>query len=354
MFKSVSKGDNPQVISPEITRTKNGTATALAESPLNPDVLFVGTDDGYLWRTKNGGKDWTNITDKMGLKKPTWIATLETSRFAEGRVYACLDAHRMDDDSPHLYMTDDFGETWKPITANLPVGSTRVLREDIKNPNLLYCGTEFALFVSLDRGGSWTKINNNLPTVAVHEVAIHPTAGEIVAATHGRSLWVLDVTALRQLASEKIKEEPTLYKPNTVTRWQSLPTRGQSGRRFVGENPAPGAHVFYSLPQKAEKVALEFQDIDGKKVAELAGPTGPGLHKLTWSTATQTGGGGGMGRPGGGFFGGRQVPPGAYRVVLTVDGKAQNQSFAIEGDPVPPRSLSAEDEEDDGDGDDRE
>ncbi len=342
VFKSVKQGDNPQVISPEITRTKHGSATALAESPLNPDVLYVGTDDGYLWRTKNGGKDWVNITDKVGFKKPTWVATLEPSRFIAGRVYACFDAHRMDDDNPHVYSSDDFGETWTPITANLPTGSTRCLREDIKNPNLLYCGTEFALFVSLDRGKSWTKINNNLPTVAVHEVAIHPTAGEIVAATHGRSLWILDVTALRQMASEKIKEEATLYKPNTVVRWQEMPSRGRSGRRFVGENPAPGAHVFYSLPKKATKVTLEFQDIDGKKVGEVPGGTDSGLHKLTWSTA-------GAGGPGG-RFGGRQVPAGAYRVVLTVDGQTQSQSFAIEGDPVPPRSLTAEDDDE---GDDR-
>src|SRR5262249_62096451 len=113
------------------------------------------------------------------------------------------------------------------------------------------------------------KLNNNLPTVAVHEVAIHPTAGEIVAATHGRSLWILDVTALRQMASEKLKEEPTLYKPNTVVRWQEMPSRGRSGRRFVAENPRPGAHVFYSLPEKATKVTLQVQDIDGKTVGDV-------------------------------------------------------------------------------------
>jgi hypothetical protein len=321
-------------------------------------VLWVGTDDGNLWITRNGGKDWTNVADKVGLKKPTWVATIEASRFAEGRAYVCFDAHRLDDDQPYLYMTEDFGETWKSITSNLPFGSTRCLREDIANQNLLFCGTEFALFASLDRGNSWTKINNNLPTVAVHEVAIHPTAGEIVAATHGRSLWILDVTPLRQMASEKIKDEPTLYKPNTVVRWQQLPTRGRSGRRFVGENPAPGAHVYYSLPKQATKVTLEFQDIDGKKLAELDGPTGPSLHRVTWNTTMQAQVAPGGGRPGGGFgggagsrpgaggFGGRMVPPGAYRVVLNVDGKTFGQSFVIEGDQMPPRSLTAEDEED--------
>jgi hypothetical protein len=254
-------------------------------------------------------------------------------------------------------MTDDFGQTWKSITGNLPVGSSRCLREDVTNRNLLYCGTEFALYASLDRGKSWAKINNNLPTVAVHEVAVHPTAGEVVAATHGRSLWILDVTALRQMASDKLNEEAMLFKPNTVTRWQQLPARGRSGRRFVGENPQPGAHIYYALPAAAEKVTLEFQDVDGKTLAELKGPAGAGLHRVTWNTAMRPEGGmgGGGGRPGGGRpggFGGRQVPPGAYRVVLNVGGKTQLQSFTIEGDPVPLRSLTAEEEEEE-DGDDR-
>jgi uncharacterized membrane protein YgcG len=191
--------------------------------------------------------------------------------------------------------------------------------------------------------------------VAVHEVAVHPTAGEIVAATHGRSLWILDITALRQMATEKIKDEATLYKPNAVVRWQEMPSRGRSGRRFVGENPAPGAHVFYSLPRNMTNVTLEFQDIDGKKVGELTGPAEAGLHKVTWSTAVRPapGPGAGGGFPGGGGGGGRfggggrpLVPAGAYRVVLNVDGQTLSQSFTIEGDPVPPRSLTGEDEGD--------
>jgi hypothetical protein len=192
--------------------------------------------------------------------------------------------------------------------------------------------------VSLDRGGSWTKLNNNLPTVAVHEIAVHPTAGEIVAATHGRSLWILDVTALRQMASEKIATEPTLYRPNTVTRWQPLPRHGSSGRQFVGQNPPPGAHIYYSLPQKAAKVTLEFQDVEGKKIAEMTGPTTPGLHRVTWSTR------GGTARPG---VLPPLVPAGTYRVVLNVDGQTQVRGFSIEGDPVPERSLRAEEEEED-------
>src|SRR5262249_25982924 len=165
-------------------------------------------------------------------------------------------------DEPWVYVTEDFGKSWKPLRANLPAGSTRCLREDVKNQNVLYAGTEFALFVSIDRGGSWTKLNNNLPTVAVHEVAVHPTAGGVVAATHGRSLWVLDVTPLRQISTDAINRvKPQLYKPNDVVRWQLQAARGKTLRRFVGENPDPGAHVFYTLPHKANKVTLKVQDI---------------------------------------------------------------------------------------------
>jgi photosystem II stability/assembly factor-like uncharacterized protein len=372
VHKSLHKGDDARIISPDITRTKHGSATALAESPRNPDVLWVGSDDGYIWITRNGGKDWTNVTEKMGLKKPMWISTIEASRFAEGRAYVAIDAHRCDDDDPYVMMTDDYGQTWKSIKNNLPMGSTRCLREDITNPNLLYCGTEFALHVSLDRGTSWTKINNNLPTVAVHEVAIHPTAGEIVAATHGRSLWILDVTALRQMATDAVKEKAMLYKPNTVVRWQDMPSRGRSGRQFVGENPQRGAQIFYSLPKNAMKVSLVVQDIDGNKVAELTGPTAAGLNKVAWNTAQRPagaagagagggragggggagaggGGGGGGGRGQGGFAGGRQVPAGAYRLVLNVDGQEMSHSFLIEGDPMPLRSLSGEEKEDEED-----
>ena len=149
-------------------------------------------------------------------------------------------------------MTDDFGETWKPITGNLPRGSTRCLREDVTIRTCCIVERSLPSSSSLDRGKTWTKFNNNLPTVAVHEVAIHPTAGEIVVATHGRSLWILDVTALRQMASEKIKDEPTLFKPNTVTRWQHAeprPIRPAIRRR---EPEARRPHLF-SLPRRRRR-----------------------------------------------------------------------------------------------------
>jgi hypothetical protein len=249
VFRSFKHGDDMKPISPEITRTKRGSATALAESPRNPDVLWVGTDDGAIWVTRDGGHEWKRVDEKMGLPGPRWVATIEASRFVEGRAYVCLDAHRSNDDKPYVYATEDFGATWKPIVGTLPAfGSSRCLREDVQNQNLLFCGTEFGVYASINRGGHWTKISNNLPTVAVHELAIHPTAGEMVAATHGRSLWVVDVTALRQMTPEVVKAPAHLYAPGAVTRWRSEPDVGSSmgsgSKKFFGQNPARGAAVY--------------------------------------------------------------------------------------------------------------
>src|SRR6185295_14293561 len=134
-----------------------------------------------------------------------------------------------------VYVTEDFGKTWKSIRANLPWGSTRVLREDILNPNLLLCGTEFGAWFSLDRGQNWNKLGTNLPTVAVHEFALHPANGEVVAATHGRSLWVLDVSALRQIKAEHLADTPALYKPSNAVKWRTEAARGRTKRRFAGQ-----------------------------------------------------------------------------------------------------------------------
>ncbi len=367
VLRSINKGDNLQVISPELTRTRGGSATALSESPKNADVLWAGTDDGYVWVTRDGGKNWSNVTAKLALPQPLWVATIEASRKVEGRAYLALDGHRSNDDAPFLFVTEDFGQTWKNITANLPaVGSTRCLREDVDNPNLLYCGTEFGIFASLNRGESWTKLNNNLPTVAVHEIAVHPTAGEIVAATHGRSLWILDVTPLRQMTAEAVQKKAALYKPSTYVRYQIQPAHGKTNRRFVGQNPPPGAQIYYSLTDKADKVTLQVLDIDGKTLVKLPGSTAPGLHKVAWNTMQggvgggkfgMGGGMGGMGGKGGkggggqGFQGPQAVPPGVYKVVLEVEGAGFGvntfQTLRIEGDPNQPlqRFPTAEQEQ---------
>jgi hypothetical protein len=288
------------------------------------------------------------------------VSTIETSRFVEGRAYVCFDAHRSDDDRPYIYRTDDFGKNWRNITGNLPpVGSTRCLREDVDNPSLLYCGTEFNVFASIDRGETWTRINNNLPTVAIHEIAVHPTAGEIVAATHGRSLWILDVTALRQMKPETVKEKARLYKPNTTVRWILEPAHGKTLRRFTGENAPATPQIYYSLAAATPKVSFKVQDIDGKTLSVWSTNAKAGVNKTTWDMTRpiddtkepveKKGGKGGIGKKGGGGFGQQQnrrfASPGEYRVVMTVDGIDYTTSLRLEADPNAPARPRAGEEE---------
>jgi photosystem II stability/assembly factor-like uncharacterized protein len=400
VFRSVKRGEETRIISPEITRTKKGSATALAESPRSPEVLWVGTDDGALWVTRDGGAQWTEISAKVGLAGPRCVVSIEPSRFVEGRAYVIFDAHRSNDDEPYIYVTEDYGQTWRSLRANLPTGSTRCCSEDIKNADLLYLGTEFGAWVSANRGAGWTKLNNNLPTVAVHEFAQHPTSGEIVAATHGRSLWVLDVTPLRQITPEVVKAKGHLYEPNAVVKWQMEVGRdgwfSESTRRFVGQNPPRGAILYYTFTQKAAKASLKVVDYTGKTVSELPVDTQPGMHLSMWdlmlrepqpkppapaagTSAASTPAAAPApttGTPGTatppmttapaataptppaepeeepeemqmffGFGGGKLAPPGRYRVVLTVDGVEMSQWLRIEPDPTQSAIIHADEEE---------
>lgn len=301
VFRSWDRGSNLEKISPEITLTKRGSATALSESPRSPNVLYVGTDDGALWVTRDAGKNWTDITKNLGLVAPRWVSTIEASRFEEGRVYVCLDGHRSNDDDPYVMVSEDYGKTFKSIRANLPWGSTRCLRESPFNENVLLVGTEFGLFATANRGETWSSLNSNLPTVAIFDLAFHPNNGEVVLATHGRSLWIGDITALHQLAPAHLTESPNLYKPTTAIRWRREASRGTTNRRFIGENPPAGAVIYYTLPKKAENVSVKIIDVSGQTLREIRGSNEAGLQRVTWDFIAQ---GGGRGQGGGGSGGG--------------------------------------------------
>ena len=283
IFRSLKRGENLKRISPKIGRTDKGTATALSESPRNADVLWCGTDDGALWITRNGGREWKNIAEKVGLPKPFHVASIEASRYAEGRAYVAFDGHRSNSDAPHIYVTEDFGETWKALNGSLPTGSTRCLREDVANENLLYCGTEFGVFASVNRGGHWTRLNNNLPTVAVHEIAVHPTAGEIVAGTHGRSAWILDITPLRQYTAQVAAKKAHLFQPSEGVQWAGALGQSHFGHRlFAGKNPAFGSALNYYLGEDAKTVTLEIRDARGTALRRLKASGKAGLHSVRW------------------------------------------------------------------------
>lgn len=339
VFRSLFRGADLKPISPDLTLSKKGTISAVAESPKSADVLWAGTDDGNLWVTRDGGGKWESVLDKLkaaGLPGPRWVSSIEPSRVAEGRCYVCLDAHRSDDDKPYLFVTEDHGATWKPLTANLPAfGSTRVLREDITNPNVLYCGTEFGIWVSLNRGAAWANLNNNLPTVAVHEIAQPTTASDLVVGTHGRSVWILDASSIRQMTPRKetvgkeektidpLAEPVTLFAPPTATRWKLEAGRespySKDARKFYGTNPPLGAAFEYLVTKPGKAASLKVTDALGTTVKEFrTAPADAGFHRLQWSLSGPKG---------------SIVPSGSYKVTLTVDGKDYVRALTVENDP---------------------
>lgn len=337
VFRSLDRGNDLRKISPEITASDRGSATALAESPRDSDILYVGTDDGALWVTRDGGDNWEDITENLGLAERYLVSSIEASRHETGRAYVALDGHRSDNDAPHIYVTEDKGETWRSLTGNLPHGSTRCLREDVVNPDLLYCGTEFAIWASLDRGGHWTKINNNLPTVAIHEIAVHPTENEIVVGTHGRSLWVLDIAPLRGFTSKIAGAKAHLFKPPAGVLWAGTLASSHSGNRhFLGQNPSFGAGISYCLGADAKDVAIEIRDIRGEVIRNLPAESKKGLHQVVWDLRRGPSAPQRSRRPG------PPVSPGVYLAKLTVDGSQFEQEIKVNADPEFPSAMLLE------------
>ncbi|MGE0145717.1 MAG: hypothetical protein AB7I19_20640, partial [Planctomycetota bacterium] len=365
VFRSLDRGNDLKKISPEITRTDRGSATSLAESPRNADVLYVGSDDGALFGTRDGGHTWTDLwplpaTSEISTAEasagkgegggvaslaalvpgPRWVSTVEASRFAEGRAYLALDGHRSDDDEPYVFATEDFGKSWRSLRSNLPTGSTRFLREDIRNENLLYLGTEFGFWISIDRGQSWTRFHGRLPTVAVHDVAQHPTNGDVVLGTHGRSLWSFDATTLRQMSAEIVGKSAHLFDPDDVIMWRSRHRRASSGARaFAGDAPSSDATIHVHFARDVGSAALRIVGTDGKIFRELTVPTTAGLHRVAWdlrstppaSQAAEPRGDRTFARGG---SRGRTASPGVWRVELEVNGEVQAHDFEVLPDPI--------------------
>ena len=373
-------------------------ATTVAESPVKAGVLWVGTDDGNLQVTRDDGKTWTNVASKVpGLKKGAYVAKVEASWKDAGTAYAAFDNHRADDFSTYLYMTTDYGQTWKRITDGIPAeaGTLHVVREDPRNPNLLFAGTEFGLFVSFDRGAKWERMRNGLPTVPVDDIVIHPREHDLILGTHGRSIWIMDdITPLEEMSDSVAASEVHLFNMRAGTTWHIANYRGFVGTRdYIAQNPPYGVIVDYYLKSKIEgrnPVRITISDKSGNKIRELQGPGDAGINRVAWdlrfdspapgqgfggrggggggggggaaasegtpgaesggeAAAGAGGGGGGRGGGGGGggggfgFGGGRGplVDPGEYNVAIAAAGKTETKTVAVEEDPRV--TMSAED-----------
>ncbi|MFC2157120.1 hypothetical protein ACFLT9_04725 [Acidobacteriota bacterium] len=310
VFKSIDRGDHWRIISPDLTTNNpdkhskptggitldqtgaetHCTVTTLSESPITPGLVWAGTDDGNVQVTQNDGDTWTDVRKNIPDVPPEiWVSRVEASRFDEGTCYVTFDGHRSDLFKPFVFKTTDFGKTWTNISSNLPEGGpVYVIQEDLKNKNLLFVGTEFAVFYSLTGGKSWTKFNINLPTVAVHDLVIHPRDNDLIAGTHGRGIWIMDdISPLQQATSKVLSAEAHLFQSTKPgTHWLSL-ARGGYGRGnlfFAGENPLPGAVINYYLKEKpAGEVTIEINDATGNlKTSFPVKEPQAGINRLVW------------------------------------------------------------------------
>jgi photosystem II stability/assembly factor-like uncharacterized protein len=323
VYRSFERGENLLQISPDLARTARGSGSAFAESPLDNMVLWAGTDDGYLWVTRDSGVTWTNVTANVGLPRHCYVSRIEPSRYVTGRAYVAFDGHRSDYDGPLVFVTDDFGATWRNLSVGLPNGSTRVVREDPTNEDLLYLGTEFTAYASLDRGQTWIDLKPlGLPTGAVHDLLVQKEYGELVAGTHGRGIWILDVAPLQQMTADSIDGEPVLFQPVTATQWNpGPPPKGVNyGTQNLSTDPTGNsATITYWLTERANEVKLVVRTSADEEVAVLTPSNVPGVNRVEWGLR-RTGQGPALG-------------PGEYKVVLTVDGKAITRTLTVRADP---------------------
>ena len=210
LMRSFNKGDDWQAISPDLTNggkkgnVAYGTISSISESPLQFGLLYTGSDDGLVYVSKNGGGDWDRISSTF--PKDLWVSRVIASQHKKSRVYVALNGYRWDDFKPYVYKSDDYGTSWKTISSNLPTSPVNVIREDPSNDQILYLGTDNGVYVSFNQGASWEVFNGGLPNVAAHDLVVHPEAKDLVVGTHGRSIYIADISLLQQLSEEKMSD----------------------------------------------------------------------------------------------------------------------------------------------------
>src|SRR5262252_120083 len=315
------------------------TIYAICESPRNENLIWVGTDDGNLQITRDGGKTWTNVVgDVPGLPKNSWVNWVQASNFERGTAYAAFDRHTFGDMGPYIYKTTDFGKTWTPlISAQDPKGVrgyAHVIKEDLVKPDLLFVGTEFGLWVSIDSGKSWAQFKgNDFPAVAVRDLAIQPRDNDLVLATHGRGIWIVDdITPLRALTPDLLKQEVAFVSARPVQqRIEGSGGWSPGDAVFIGDNPPDAAVINYYQRERHlfGKLKLEVLDPSGQVVDELPASKRPGLNRVTWTMrvkpprvppAAQIAVGG---------IRGPRFMPGVYTVRLTKAGKVSEAKLTV-------------------------
>ncbi len=391
LFKSTNEGQTWEAISPDLTRndkskqaasggpiTKDNTSVeyydtifALAESPVQKGVIWTGSDDGLVQLTRDGGQSWTNVTPPTSLM-PEWVQinSIEASPHDAATAYVAATMYKWDDFKPHLYKTNDYGKTWKKITAGIPENAfSRVIREDPNKRGLLYAGTETGLYLSFDDGTTWQSMQFNLPVVPITDLVVQKRDKDLVAATQGRSFWVFDdlpvIHQLMDAGGLKPTNDNKLFKPEDAYRTQGSAGLPQSATAAVGKNPPNGVVVYYSLKEKpTTDVVLEFFSANGKSIRKFTAPAKPqpspdagqqpqstseegprfggppprvttdvGFNRFVWDMRYEDA----VRFPGmilwAGDIRGPKIVPGSYQVKLTVGGTTMTESFDVKPDP---------------------
>ena len=347
VFVLTDRGDTWQVISPDLstnnpertTTTGSGAETygvvfTLAESPARAGMLWAGTDDGKLWVTEDSGGHWTDLTGSLPAEaKGQWIARVEPGHTDTNVAYLVVSGYQSGNYAPMVYRTADRGRTWQSIAANLSKDwPARVIREDPANPDLLFAGTETGLFVSFDRGGSWQPLGD-LPTVPVDDILVNPRTRDLVIATHGRSLYIIDnISALEQLTGDVAAKPAHLFPVAPATAYEPLPgwvdSNGSTGI-YRGANPPVGAAIdVWVSAFTGDSIAISIKAPDGRLVAKLSGPATPGFNRIAWDLYPSSDlltAYGGQGR--------KFVKPGEYEVTMTYGDVSETRKVSVSALP---------------------
>ncbi len=319
------------------------TVSAFSESPKVAGVLYVGTDDGNVKRSRDGGRTWTDLTARFsGVPKKTWVASLFASRHAAGTVYAAFDGHQADDYTNYLFKSTDYGDTWTSISNDLPAERTiKVIVEDPRNAQLLYLGTEFGLYFSIDGGTHWSSFDGGLPTVPINDLVIQPRENDLVLGTHGRGVWIVDqVHALQEMTPDVRAAAGHLFSiaPASMNRMSS--TKAHAGDLvFRGENPPVGAIIdLWARDGIPDGTVVTIHTTAGREVARVpvaARRTG-GVARVIWNLRhpdLRAGrGGGDDDDPFGGGLPGRWATPGTYEARVTLGGRSLARRFEVRED----------------------
>lgn len=364
LFRSKDRGESWERLSPDLTTNDpekqkqaesggltidNSTAEnhttiyAIAESPRDAKVIWVGTDDGNIQVTRDGGKSWTNVAGNLaGAPKFATVSSVEASRHAAGTAYVTVDAHMLGDMKPYIFRTRDYGATWEALAGDAVKGYAHVVREDTVKPDLLYAGTEFGLWISIDGGRQWAQFTGNLPNVAVRDIAIHPRDHAAVLATHGRGIYIIDdLTVLRQLNGEVLESKFKVLESAPAPVRVPVTQQSYGGNdEFTGLNPQEAAWVTYWLKERhmIGDFKIEIVGPAGELITTLSPGTRRGVNRVAWPMRLRPPRVPRSGTLLGGLLAGPAAPEGVYTARVTKDGETQTAQLRLVADPRSPHS----------------